>query len=79
MELIASGVEAFHFGFADLDAFLVAADVECALDFQTGPGRRRTDQLDYGKAIRERRPRQFCVMWQNSRCSILFHFDVPGE
>jgi hypothetical protein len=24
------------------------------------------------------RPRQFCVMWQNSRCSILFHFDVPG-
>ena len=24
------------------------------------------------------RPRQFWVMWQNSRCSILFHFDVPG-
>ena len=24
------------------------------------------------------RPRQFCVIWQNSRCSILFHFDVPG-
>jgi hypothetical protein len=23
------------------------------------------------------RPRQFCVMWQNSRCSILFHFEVP--
>jgi hypothetical protein len=24
------------------------------------------------------RPRQFIVMWENSRCSILFHFDVPG-
>jgi hypothetical protein len=24
------------------------------------------------------RPRQFCVMWQNRRCSILFHFEVPG-
>jgi hypothetical protein len=24
------------------------------------------------------RPRQSWVMWQNSRCSILFHFDVPG-
>ena len=24
------------------------------------------------------RPRQFMVMWENSRCSILFHFDVPG-
>ena len=24
------------------------------------------------------RPRHVCVMWQNNRCSILFHFDVPG-
>jgi hypothetical protein len=23
-------------------------------------------------------PRQFCVMWQNRRCSTLFHLDVPG-
>ena len=23
-------------------------------------------------------PRQVWVMWQNMRCSILFHFDVPG-
>jgi len=25
------------------------------------------------------RPRQFMVMWLKSRCSILFHFDVPGQ
>jgi len=24
------------------------------------------------------RPRQFMVMWENSRCSILFHLEVPG-
>ena len=54
MELIAGDVEAFHCGFADLDALLVAARVECALDLQTGLGRRRADQLDHGKAIRKR-------------------------
>ena len=30
MELIAGDVEAFHLGFADLDALLIAARVECA-------------------------------------------------
>ena len=24
-------------------------------------------------------PRQFIEMWENSRCSILFHLDVPGR
>jgi hypothetical protein len=24
------------------------------------------------------RPRQFMVTWENSRCSILFHLEVPG-
>jgi hypothetical protein len=56
MELIASNVEAFHLGIADFDSLLVAARVERALDFQTGLGRRRRDQLDHGKAVRERPP-----------------------
>jgi hypothetical protein len=25
------------------------------------------------------RPRQARVIWENSRCSILFHFEVPGQ
>jgi len=54
MELIAGDVEAFHFGVADLDALLVAAGVEDALDFQTGLGGRGTNQLDHSKAIGER-------------------------
>jgi hypothetical protein len=32
----------------------LGARVECALDFQTGLGRRRADQLDHGKVIGER-------------------------
>src|SRR5215204_549687 len=28
--------------------------------------------------LRNGRPRQFPVMWQNIRCSILFHLLVPG-
>lgn len=77
MELIAGDVEVFHLGFADLDTLAVIARVECALDFQLGLGRRGADQLDDGRRLVSGRPRQFCVMWQNSRCSILFHFDVP--
>ena len=54
MELITGDVEAFHCGFADLDALLVGAGVERAFDFQTCLGRRRPDQLDHGKPIGER-------------------------
>jgi hypothetical protein len=25
------------------------------------------------------RPRQFMVMWENSRCPVLFHLEVPGQ
>jgi hypothetical protein len=52
--LIAGDGDGLDLGFADLDALLVAAGIECALDFQTGLGCRRTDQLDHGKAIRQR-------------------------
>src|ERR1700730_11866698 len=54
MELIPCDVEALHLGFADFDALLVAACVERTRNFQTGLGRRRANQLDHGKAIRER-------------------------
>jgi hypothetical protein len=54
MELIAGDVEGFHYGFAHLDALAVAARIDCAFDLETGLGRRCSDQLDYGQAIRER-------------------------
>ena len=78
MERVACDVERLHLGIADLDALLVGPRVERTLDFQAGLGRRRGDQFDDGQSSVRGRPRQVCVMWQNRRCSILFHFDVPG-
>src|ERR1039458_1303224 len=39
--------------------------------------RRRAQAKDDASEIAARhgRPRDVCVMWQNNRCSILFHFD----
>ena len=78
MEVIAFDVEHFHLGVADFDALFVGARIEQTLNFQSGFGRRGANQLDDGETIVSGRPRQFCVMWQNMRCSILFHLDVPG-
>ncbi len=78
MELIAGDVEALHLGIGDFDALLVGAGVEHAFDLEpvlvvVAPINSTTAR----RSVRGR-PRQFCVMWQNNRCSILFHFDVPG-
>jgi len=54
MEGVACDVETLHLGIADLDALLVGPRVERALDFQSGFGRRRADQLDDGDTIRQR-------------------------
>jgi hypothetical protein len=52
VELITGDVEAFHLGFADPDA-LLGSCVCRVRSRQAGLGRVRTDQLDYGKAIRQ--------------------------
>src|SRR5271166_4399638 len=54
MERVTLNVERLHLGIADLDALLVSARVQRALDFQAGLGCRRCDQLDDSQAIRER-------------------------
>jgi hypothetical protein len=78
MECVALDVEHHHLGMADFDTLFVGGGVERAFDLQAGLGGRRGNQLDHGHAIDEGHPRQVCVMWQNKRCSILFHFEVPG-
>ena len=78
MEGVAFDVERRHFGVADLDAFFVCVGVVSQrtvrpfLVVVAAINSTTADRLVSG------RPRQFCVMWQNRRCSILFHFDVPG-
>ena len=51
MERIAGDFEAGHLGVGDLDALLVDAGVERALDFEPGVGGRRADQFDHGAAV----------------------------
>ena len=51
--------------------------VERTLDLQSGLCRRGASLDDARRSV-SGRPRQFCVTWQNMRCSILFHLDVPG-
>ena len=78
MELIADDVEAFHLGFADLDALAVVVRVERALDFQPGLGRRGADQLDDGKTIAERPTAPVLRDVAEQPVLDLVHFDVPG-
>jgi hypothetical protein len=78
MKRIATDVEVFHLGLFDLDAFLIDPSVKGSFNFEARLGRGRRDQVNDVAWSVSGRPRQFCVMWQNMRCSILFHFDVPG-
>ena len=78
MEFVADGMDSLELGVCDLDAFLIEPRIHVAFDFQAGVGCRRGDQFDHRRRSVKGRPRQFCVMWQNIRCSILFHLDVPG-
>ena len=73
MECAALDVERLHLGIADFDTLFVGGGVERAFDLQAGRGGRRGNQPDHGHAIDGGRPRQVCLMWQNKRCSILFH------
>ena len=78
MEEVAFDVEGSHFGVADSDALFIGVGIEFAADRQGRLGRGRCNQFDDCDRLVSGRPRQFCVMWQNRRCSILFHLDVPG-
>ncbi len=70
MKCIPFNRELAHLDLADADSGLVGALVEGALDLETGLGRGPADQLDYGGPALQR--------LLNIRCSILFHFEVPG-
>jgi len=63
MERVTLNVERLHLGIADLDALFVSARVVVAAISSTTAMRSMSG-----------RPRQVCVMWQNKRCSIRFHF-----
>jgi hypothetical protein len=63
---------------ADLDAQRVAATVQFGVDGQAGAGRGRPDQLDDHLVADQRPATPVDEIALNSRCSILFHLEVPG-
>ena len=67
-----------HLGARDDDAGGIAALIEFRFDAQAAVVRVWPMSATTVSKVRSGRPRQFCVMWQNSRCSILFHLLVPG-
>ena len=86
MECVALDIEGFHLRVTDLDTLRVVACIKLASHRQASPGRGGGNQFDHRFAADQELapakagglPRQVWVMWQNSRCSILFHFEVPG-
>ena len=81
MGRIAGEVEGVHFGIGDSDALSAGSLIERALDLQVRLGlvvvAPMSSTFDDGNAISRsvsRRPFQFCVIRQNRRRSILFHF-----
>src|SRR3954468_19743988 len=81
VELVALDVEARHLLVANLDPLRIAPRVQHAVTQSTV-----SPLVVVVAAIRSTtaawlmsgRPRQVWVMWQNKRCSIVFHFEVPG-
>src|SRR6266545_56295 len=63
---------------ADLDPGRIATTVKLGADPQARSGPGRAGQVHDRLVAHQRRPRQFIEIWENSRCSIRFHFDVPG-
>lgn len=73
MEAVPAHCQCIDLGVGDLDA-----GVEFGFDFQTGAGSGRRKAVHDDLMAGQRLPRQFMEMWESSRCSILFHFEVPG-
>ena len=78
MEVIALDVEGGHLRLGDLDALGIGVGVEFAGDGEAGRRGLAAISSTTARRLVSGRPRQVCVMWQKRRCSILFHFDVPG-
>jgi len=78
MKLVALEVDGSQLGVRDHDPLRVAALVEAGVDLEAGARGGRGNQVDDHLVGDQRLARQFFEMKLNRRCSILFHFEVPG-
>ncbi len=72
------GGQCLHLAVGDLDAARVGAGIAFGADGQAGAGGGPGDEADGDLVAGQGLAGQFIEMWLNSRCSILFHLDVPG-
>src|SRR5215468_8883296 len=75
VECITFDGELAHLVVADSDPFLVGPLVERTFDLQASLVVVLAISSITVVRLSSGCPRQFCVMWQNMRCSILFHFE----
>jgi hypothetical protein len=71
-------VDCGHLCIGDFDACRITGGIDLAFDVEAGARRGCRDQLYDGLITDQRLTPQFCVMNENSLCSILFHLLVPG-
>jgi hypothetical protein len=69
---VAGEREGVHLGIGDLRSGGVAAGAEFGMDGQPGAGGGGGMLFTTTSKLFSVRPRQFMVMWENSRCPILF-------
>src|SRR5215217_5055719 len=65
-------------GIGDLDPGRVGPAVKLSVDLQACTGRVAPIKSTTTSWETSGRPRQFIEMWENRRCSIRFHLEVPG-
>ncbi len=79
MEVVAHQWDGGQLGVGDPDPGRVVALVEVGLDSQACLGGGGRDELDHGPVgVVKGFPRQLMEINENTRCSMLFSFEVPG-
>jgi hypothetical protein len=71
-------VEGLHLGVGDLYPGWVGVGIEFGVHAQAGRVVVAAMLCTMTSWLVRGRPRQFMEMRENNRCSILFHFEVPG-
>jgi len=77
MEAMGHEVERGHLGIRHVVAFRIGPTVEFTSHSQSGRGAGGADQI-HTASLTSSWPRQLLLMYEKSRCSILFPLLVPG-
>ena len=77
--VVAGQRQSLHLPVADPGPGVIGAGIEFGAHAQPGAVLVAAMVFTMTSWLVSGRPRQFIVMWENSRCSTLFHLKVPGR